>query len=86
MFGLGWVFGDPAGGSSNAVENFGDLQSFRCPHVCQLGSSFHSIENAWSTAAETTESVSGVYVIPNLKPRETGTLYFATDDPQTAIW
>jgi hypothetical protein len=84
-----WVFGGPGGGSSSAVETYGDMQSFYCSSVTLCDgdiNSYHAIKHAWSSGEDTAESISDVYVIPPFNQRDQANLYFATDNPDTAIW
>jgi Thermopsin len=81
-----WVLGGPGGGSTNVVLTYGDMQSFYCLSTCSTSSNVHSIAHAWSSGRDTGESISDVYMIPNLNFRDLALIDFAADNPQTELW
>ncbi len=83
-----WVFGGPGGGSGNAIETFGDLQSEWCNSgsACIYQTNWKSIKNAWSSGYDTAEYIYDVYVIPQFNFRDAAELYFAADNPQVYVF
>jgi hypothetical protein len=83
-----WILGGPGGGSGNTIESYGDLQSFYCDSgaKCDLQTNWHSIQDAWSSGADTGEYVFDVYVTPEFNYRDQAGLYVGPDDPQTYVF
>ncbi len=84
-----WVFGGPGDGSTNAVADYGDLQSFYCTSLAACDGpigSYHTLTHAWSSGEDTSETISDVYVVPPFNQRDLASLLYASDDPDAVIW
>ncbi|MCI4365828.1 MAG: thermopsin, partial [Thermoplasmata archaeon] len=79
-----WVAGGPGGGSSGAVAISGDMQSFFC--AASSCSNYTSIRSAWSSGADTAETISGLFVVNSLGLRDVGITASAADDPGVNLW
>jgi hypothetical protein len=81
-----WVIGGPGGGSSNAVDIEGDMTAETS--VCTVSTCYNypSIQHAWSSGADTAESISDVYMAPLFNSRDLGYIEYSTDNPNVALW
>jgi len=80
------VIGGPGGGSSNAVDIEGDMTAETS--VCTVSTCYNypSIQHAWSSGADTAESISDVYMAPLFNSRDLGYIEYQTDNPNVALW
>jgi thermopsin len=76
------VAGGPGGGSSNAVYLLGTWQQLHSNN----GVKVTSIKHAWSSGADTAETISDLYMWGFFGLRDSATSGFANDNPQTSLW
>lgn len=85
-FDFEWVVGGPGASSVGYLDTHGDLQSFYCASGCAGVTTYHTITHAWSSGADTAESVKNVDVIPVFNVRDLAQLWNRSDNPQTSVW
>jgi hypothetical protein len=81
-----WVIGGPGGGSSNAVDMEGDMTGETSTCAITNCYSYPSMQHAWSSGADTAESISDVQMSPLFNSRDLGYINFNTDNPGVAEW